>query len=359
MLLDKGIGKIEDDTDPFIYGSAFAEEMYYWKSQGKQITVKINCPGGAIFDGWSMIDAIRETDASTENVGMAYSMGGICLLFGKKRTAYDYATAMIHAPRGGNKQLLEIIRGQFKELLEKRTKFTDAEIKNMMDSGKDFFFNAQEMLEKGIVDEIIATGKSKPSADLSVKKLHTIYNSFIEKPNQEDMDFKAILAKLTGKESEAEGIVAVTEMKNQVEAQKATITAKETEIADLKAKLKKAEDESKAASEKTKAVDLVNAAEKEGKLKFKTPEDKAKMIEDATVNFELFKRMIDTMPVQVKKTVAAATIPSTEGKEKILSYEYLAKNDPKELARLYEDDRELFDKLSDEYNAKMREQNAE
>ena len=355
MLLNQGIGPDpKNPTASYIDGARFADEMYYWKAAGKKIVAKINTPGGRVDHGWNMVDAIIECQADTFDAGIAYSMGGICLVFGKNRKAYDFASAMIHAPRGGNKEVIDVIKGQFQKLLESRTKLSKAEIEDMMASGKDYFFTASEMLAKGLIDEIVPSNMTlTPPGGASAQGLYEFYNSFIdENQNNNDMDFKAILAKLTGKETEAEGIVAVTEMKASNESLKASLAVKEAEIADLKKKLADAELAGKATEAKAKATELIQAAVKANKFVGLKPEDEAKLIENATANFDSVKLMIDSMKPQ--KPAAAATFQSQE-RNKELSYEYLAKHDPQQLAQIAENDPELFNKLSDEYNAKFKE----
>lgn len=361
MLLDKSIGKYkDDDNDPYILGSAFAEEIYYWKSQGKQVTVKINCPGGSVFDGWSMVDAIMQNGANTENIGIAYSMGGICLMAGKHRTAYNFSRIMVHAPRGGSKNHLEVVKGQFRDLLESRTKFSKAEIDEMIDSGKDYFFTPAEALQKGIIDEIIDTGKTFNFSQeqlCNTRALYLVYNNAFHESNQNntDMDFKSIIAKLTGKTDEAEGIVAVTEMKSQLTKLEAAQASWVTEKAALQAKITELENAGKVSEAKTKAIALIEGAIAAGKMTFKTDAEKAQAIEGATANYDFTKSLIDKMPSG--KTAAAVSIPDTGGDQTKNTYEWLMKNDPKKLQAIAETDEQLFNKLSDEYVESQKTKN--
>lgn len=361
MLLDKGIGKFKDDTDPYIVGSAFAEELYYWKSQGKDITVKINSGGGSVFDGWSIIDAIRENDAKTQCIGVAASMAGVCLMFGKQghRSAYNFARIMIHAPRGGSKEFLEVVKGQFTDLLKSRTKFTEAEIKDIIDSGKDYFFTAYEAKQKGIIDEVIETGKTvalTPNQLLDSRAMYMVYNSALQEEIQYKQDTEMeIFNKLFGGKSDSENAIAAVQMKAENEKLTAEKTAWATEKAALEAKIKTLEDASKTVDVKAKAKELIEGAEKAGKLTFKDAAAKTTAIESATANYDFTKSLIESMPA--KKTVAAGAIILDDQKAEHNTYEWLAKNDPKKLNEIAESDPDLFDKLSDEYVAKMKTEN--
>lgn len=344
MLINKDIGSQDESTDS-ISGSAFAAEMYAWKSQGKDITVKINCLGGSVYHGWSMVDSIIETGASTENVGFAYSMGGVCLMVGKYRTAYDFSRTMIHAPRGGNNSKgLEEVKNQFRDLLKSHTKFTETEINEMIDSGKDYFFNAKEMLAKGIIDRIVTTGKSDPIG-LSSQQMHTYYNSYIDQDQNKNTEME-ILAKIFGGKTESDNLVSAVQMKAENETLKAAKAHSDSEIVALKSKLQELELEKGKIEAKQKAEDLIDNAIKADKLQNVSLENKAKLVESATVNYDATKIMIDSMKAQ--KTVSAAASISTE-KSKDKTYEWLAKNDPEQLNVIAEQDPELFAKLSSEY----------
>jgi ATP-dependent protease ClpP protease subunit len=340
MLLDKGIG--HDEKNPFIYGSAFAEEVYYWKAQGKKITVKINCLGGSVYDGWSMIDAIIQAEADTENVGVAASMGGICLMFGKDRAAYDYATAMIHAPRGGHKQFLDVIKSQFKGMLETRTKFTIAEIDDMMDSGKDYFFTASEMLAKGIIDRIIPTGK-KPhnlmvTNELSLNEAYTACNKVLSTENK-NLTMSNILKNFFKSESEEAAVATAMQLKGENDTIKADLAKKDLEITALKKEVQDAKTAAQAGTAKANAEKLI--ADNAKKLSKMDDAAKAKLVEQATASYDLVKSIIDAMPepaaVTKKEASAHASIDAAAKGE--ATYETLM-NDPKAYQAMLDSDPE-------------------
>lgn len=354
ILLTEDIGSEPGDID----GKAFASEVYGNRSLGRQVEVKINCFGGQVKEGWSMVDSIIETKANTFNAGYAYSMAGACLIAGAHRVSWPHGVVMIHAPRSKTgappTAHSEATREQFKNLLKSRTKFTDSEIEDMMTSGKDYFFTAKQALAKGIIDEILTTDKqfNLTSSQLSnEREMYLIYNKAIQEEfNQKntDMDFKTILAKLTGKESEAEGIVAVTEMKSQNEQLKAKATELENEKKALEARVKTLEDAGKEVEAKSKATELVENAVRAGKVSYKDDAEKAKAIEGATANYDFAKQTFDAIPAKKDKSVASFV---KEEKTEQMTYEYLSNNNPAKLQEIYNSDRELFDKLSDEYIA--------
>ena len=349
MRLNQQIGP-DASGDPYIDGAKFSDEMYRNKAAGRKNIVKINSPGGRVLHGWNIVDSIIETGADTFNTGVAYSMAGICLLFGKHRKSYDYAGMMIHAPRntsGENTPSVEFAKGQFKTLLETRTKLSKAEIDNIIDGGKDHFYTAQEAFEKGLIDEVVPSGRLiTPPLNASAKDLCAFYNSQDQNQNN-DMDFKEILNSLTGKKNESESIVAVTQMKGEIESLTASVAAKDQELTALKAKVTELENAGKANDVKAKATKLIEDAEKAYKLVGLKSEDKAKLIENAIANFEGAELMIKSMPSK-KEFAAAGAIKDEKGDT--MTYEHLAKHDPKQLAQIAENDPELFARLADEYN---------
>lgn len=347
MPIDKGIGP-DKSNSPFIDGSSFSDELLFHKSQGRDITVKINSPGGRVDHGWNMVDAIIEAGACTFATGMAYSMAGVCLMFGKQgqRKAYSHSSIMIHAPRGiANGEYLEVVKNQFRSLIESRTKFTKAEIDDMMDSGKDYFFTPIQAKKKGIIDEIVSTDLQVPVFN-TINELHIFYNNHLDdnKNQNKNMEF---FNKFFGGKDESESMVNAVQMKSENEALKAEKVAKDSEIVSLKAKVEQLENSSKVTDAKTKATSLIKDAIKANKIA-PNAEDEAKLIENATANFDAVKMLIDSMPS--KKSVAAAAIVNDSGKNEKKTYEWMAKNDPEGLKNLYETDPELFNKLSDEYS---------
>jgi ATP-dependent protease ClpP protease subunit len=365
MLLNKDIGGSGDEDS--ISGSSFSEEMYYWKSQGKEIEVKINSLGGRVVQGWSMVDSIIETKANTFNAGVAYSMAGICLMAGSHRKAYNFSKVMIHAPhakKGVNvpSDQLEAVKSQFRELLKSRTKFTEAEINDMVDSGKDYYFSAKEALTKGIIDEIVQTDKVFNFNEDQIhagRALYMVFNSALkEELNIKSKTHMNIFAKFFKKETEEEAVVAAMEMKaenDQLKAAQASEKTKfEAEKKALEDKIKDLENAGKANEVKAKATELIENAVKAGKMSFTADADKAKAIEGAAANFDYTKALIDGM--KATKTVAAVSTVKEE-KEVKLEYSYLANHDPKKLEEIEQTQPDLYAKLVQDFHNNAKKLN--
>lgn len=136
----------------------------------KDIFFYINSPGGVITSGLSIYDTMNyiKPDISTICIGQAASMGAFLLSSGTKgkRYALPNARVMIHQPLGGAsgqasdieihaKEIL-YLRSELNKILSKNTGQSIKKIQN--DTDRDFFMNAKEAKDYGIVDDIL--GKS-------------------------------------------------------------------------------------------------------------------------------------------------------------------------------------------------------
>jgi len=134
---------------------------------GKEITFYINSPGGVVTSGMVIYDTMQmiTSPVSTVCMGMAASMGSILLSGGKKgkRFIYPNGEVMIHQPSGGGQGTsadLEIMAEQMQ-----KTKLLGAGIlakncgqtleKVLKDFDRDYWMDATESIEYGIVDSIV------------------------------------------------------------------------------------------------------------------------------------------------------------------------------------------------------------
>ncbi|MCH9834658.1 Clp protease ClpP, partial [bacterium] len=69
------------------------------KAKGKPMNVRVNSPGGDVWEGLAIANALREHgNADTFVDGIAASMGSVIFLAGKKRTMASGTRLMIHNP---------------------------------------------------------------------------------------------------------------------------------------------------------------------------------------------------------------------------------------------------------------------
>jgi len=136
---------------------------------GEEIKFYINSPGGVVTSGMVMYDTMRmmKSPVSTICMGLAASMGSILLSGGVKgkRFIYPHGEVMIHQPSLGG-----FIRGvsadlEIQAVQTKKVKEIGAKIlaqncgKNMeqvmKDFDRDYWMDAKEAIEYGIVDGIV------------------------------------------------------------------------------------------------------------------------------------------------------------------------------------------------------------
>jgi ATP-dependent Clp protease protease subunit len=145
----------------------------------KDISLYINSPGGVISSGLAIYDTIQHipADVSTICVGMCASMATVLLTSGTKgkRYALPNSTIHMHQPLGGAQGQASDIEIAARELLRLQDK-----IRQMLadhtgqpyeriarDTDRDYYLNAEQAVEYGLVDEVLAPpakGASKNGA---------------------------------------------------------------------------------------------------------------------------------------------------------------------------------------------------
>ena len=156
-------GEIDDD----LANCVISQLLFLDSKNHEDINLYINSPGGNITSGMAIYDTINyiKSDVSTICVGMAASMASVLLSSGKKGKRYilPNAEVMIHQPLGGVKgQATEIkivadriiyLRNKLNKILAEKTGKNIKEIEK--DTERDYYLNASDALEYGLVDKIL------------------------------------------------------------------------------------------------------------------------------------------------------------------------------------------------------------
>jgi ATP-dependent protease ClpP protease subunit len=73
------------------------------KVQGKRVTLRIHSPGGEIFDGHAIYNALRRHQGGVDVAidGLAASMASVIAMVGEKRSMSENAYFMVHNPLDG------------------------------------------------------------------------------------------------------------------------------------------------------------------------------------------------------------------------------------------------------------------
>ena len=134
----------------------------------KDISLYINSPGGSVTAGMAIYDTMQyiKCDVSTICMGMAASMGAFLLSSGAKgkRFALPNSEIMIHQPLGGARGQATEIKIVADHILKTREKLNKILAENTgrsieeiaRDTERDNYLTAQEAMEYGLVDKVIA-----------------------------------------------------------------------------------------------------------------------------------------------------------------------------------------------------------
>ncbi len=144
----------------------------------KEIYLYLNSPGGIVTSGMAIYDTMQyiKPDVVTTCIGQAASMGAVLLAAGapSKRFALPNARIMIHQPMGGvqgqatdidihAREILKI-KERLNHILAEKTGQPLEKIEK--DTDRNFFMDAKEAKEYGIIDEILVNRE----AEKKVKK---------------------------------------------------------------------------------------------------------------------------------------------------------------------------------------------
>lgn len=362
---EKPIGVISGEVGSD-FSKFFAADLRQLTSRGIRPQININTEGGSVFGGMEIIDAMMDAEVDTHIVGMAFSMGGVISQFGKHRTANDFAVLMIHAVSGAkDKNLEKIVNTNLKNILMSRSHLTQTQLDDIFDKKKDAFFDAQEMLDLGLIDEIIETNVKIDNFNKSLEltNLYPLINKAVDSlgdsktaytvtrisnlnNNNRNMDndfneVKSIL-KLDSSDTERDVLNSIKLKNTKISDLETEVEIKDEEIEDLKKEVSSMNDE--------KAVELVAQAIESGKIK---EESKATFEKLAKSDYNGCKAALEGIADSVESvvdTLVSGDKPAATGDAALLArgYDDIADKNPEMLEDLFEKKPELFNKLIDE-----------
>jgi ATP-dependent Clp protease, protease subunit len=139
----------------------------------REIQMYINSPGGVIYAGLAIYDTMQmiSNPVSTVAVGVTASFGTVLLTAGTKgrRFALPNSTIHVHQPLGGAqgqatdieiaaKQIL-LLKAKLNGIMAKHTGQTLEIIER--DTDRDFYMSAQQAVDYGLVDQVLAAPEKK------------------------------------------------------------------------------------------------------------------------------------------------------------------------------------------------------
>ncbi|MCD8028980.1 MAG: ATP-dependent Clp protease proteolytic subunit [Erysipelotrichaceae bacterium] len=157
-------GEINDEM-----ASSIISQLLYLESIDKNsdIDMYINSPGGSISAGLAIYDTMNfvKCDVATISIGLSASIGAFLLAAGckGKRAALENSEIMIHQPIGGTQGQASDIEISTKHILKQKEKLnkllaqmTGQNLRRIKkDTDRDYFLNAYDALEYGLIDEVL------------------------------------------------------------------------------------------------------------------------------------------------------------------------------------------------------------
>lgn len=153
----------------------FAQELAALKVSS--IDLRLNSPGGSVFDGTAIANAIERHPATvTAHVdGLAASIASVIALAADKVVMAANALFMIHEPRGGawgtreDMQKMADVLAKVTDVMVgvygRRSALTDEEIRAAM--AAETWYTAEEALEVGFADEVTEPTQAAAAFDLA------------------------------------------------------------------------------------------------------------------------------------------------------------------------------------------------
>lgn len=167
-LLKERIIFLNDEINDHTANLVIAQLLFLANEDPKKdISLYINSPGGSVTSTMAIYDTMQfiKPDVSTICIGMAASGGAMLLIAGAKGKRYTLPNSrvMIHQPLGGAQGQVTDIEIQTNELRKMKKLVNDLVVKHtgqkldrvQKDTERDFYMDAKEAKEYGIVDAII------------------------------------------------------------------------------------------------------------------------------------------------------------------------------------------------------------
>ena len=196
----------------------FSNELAKIPSSVNLIDVRINSPGGSVFEGYTIYNRLKQHKATIHVYidGMAASIASVIAMAGDKVKMARTSQLMIHKPMtwtagDSNEHMkaierLDAIENQIIKVYREKTKMDYIEIQEMV--AKETWFMADKALNHGFVDEIIdVEDEVKAAAFFSMEKMLPSAAWIRNKPEIGNYN-KEIKNKVTNLTKEIEGFLA-------------------------------------------------------------------------------------------------------------------------------------------------------
>lgn len=159
-------------------------QLLYLSNEDSEASIQmyINSPGGVIYAGLAIYDTMQmiSNPINTVAVGVTASFGTVLLTAGTtgQRFALPNSTIHLHQPLGGAQGQATDIEIQANEIMRLRAKLNgilsdhtgQSVDKIKKDTERDYWLNAQEAVEYGLVDKVLEPSKDSILATVKQAK---------------------------------------------------------------------------------------------------------------------------------------------------------------------------------------------
>lgn len=161
-------------------------------TEDSEIKVRINSPGGSVFQGFAIFDALNKCGKRviTQVDGLAASMASIILMAGEEIIVSPFAQIMTHKPCGSasgsaieirqQADLLDELEKTMLSIYVARTGLSEAECQAKFLSDTDTWFNAQQAVDAKLADRI-EEGRMKVLPVITPTDPTSVYKHFAAK----------------------------------------------------------------------------------------------------------------------------------------------------------------------------------
>ncbi len=179
-----------------ITSKAFSEELKKLPSSVKTINLRINSPGGSVFEGMTIYQRLKEHKAKViaHVDGLSASIATIIMMAADEIIVGEGSMIMIHKPMTGvygnvdqmeeTIDILNKIQNQMINIYRKKTGMAEAEIIKML-AGEGTWMTSDVALEKGFADKSF---EAKDSMKLVASALKNDYSWIKSRPNMKNTD---------------------------------------------------------------------------------------------------------------------------------------------------------------------------
>jgi ATP-dependent Clp protease protease subunit len=178
LLLNERIVMLGTEVNEQTANLIVAQLLFLDSEDSKRpIQMYINSPGGEVYAGMAMYDAMQQVNApvSTVAVGRAASFGTVLLVGGEAgmRYALPRATIHMHQPLGGTQGQVSDMQIVVKEYTRLKDEVTAIFVRHTgqtretieRDYDRDIFFNPMQAVEYGLIDAVLEGRSTQNGSD--------------------------------------------------------------------------------------------------------------------------------------------------------------------------------------------------